>query len=244
MKTLAAIACVMALLLAPSTGRSATPDLPNLVALPPFDVQIGPADQLASASDSALRFSFATANRGTYPFDVIGIPNGRRSAQARECVQWRSLACTKRQTVGAFVLDLAHGHFHLTDYARYELRRMTSAGIPDQSPSALVAAGNKVSFCMEDTARDRRASSVYGVPLYQLCDGVQQGISSGWEDVYDYSLAGQQIELSGVPDGDYAIVVTVDPDHHFVQTSNEDDQAFTPIQLAGDGTTVTVLAHA
>src|ERR1041384_6807832 len=62
-KTLAAIACVMALLLAPSTGRSATPDLPNLVALPPFDVQIGPADQLASASDSALRFSFATANR-------------------------------------------------------------------------------------------------------------------------------------------------------------------------------------
>lgn len=39
------------------------------------------------------------------------------------------------------------------------------------------------------------------------CD--YQGLSSGWGDLYDRTLDGQWVDVTGVPAGDYVLVVEV-----------------------------------
>src|SRR5512134_1247132 len=49
--------------------------------------------------------------------------------------------------VGIFVFHPAHNHWHMADFARYELRAIN----PDGSTGAVVASTDKFSFCMIDT---------------------------------------------------------------------------------------------
>lgn len=87
-----------------------------------------------------------------------------------------------------------HGHYHISDFSVYELRR------PDDG--SVVVAANKLGFCFRDNLRYAGgASSGY------VCSN--QGITSGWADVYGKELDGQWIDITGVPEGDYIVRVTI-----------------------------------
>ena len=96
-------------------------------------------------------------------------------------------------TTADFVLSPCHGHYHFEGWASYELR---DAG------GALAAVGHKQAFCLLDTI-----PYVAGPPEGFSCDF--QGISSGWGDIYVKELDGQWVDITGVPEGDYDLVVTV-----------------------------------
>ena len=49
-----------------------------------------------------------------------------------------------------------------------------------------------------------------------------QGISVGWGDRYGYNLPGQSLDFGGNPNGDYLLIIEIDPQHHLLET-NEDD---------------------
>ncbi len=88
-----------------------------------------------------------------------------------------------------------HGHYHFIGYAAYRL-----LGTND----AVVATGAKVGFCLEDVYRwDTEANNNFKY----TCDN--QGIQSGWSDVYSESLPGQWIDITEVPAGDYTLEITV-----------------------------------
>jgi hypothetical protein len=96
-------------------------------------------------------------------------------------------------TPSDFIFSPCHGHYHLQGWATYELRDGTGA---------VVAVGHKQAFCLLDT-----------IPYTSLprvgynCDF--QGISAGWADVYSRVLDGQWVDITGVPEGDYDLVVMV-----------------------------------
>jgi subtilisin-like proprotein convertase family protein len=96
----------------------------------------------------------------------------------------------------SFVWDPCHGHYHFQGFATYRL----------MSGNTVVAAGNKVGFCLEDGGRfDTNANSF---PKYNCSD---QGIQAGWYDHYGLGLTCQWIDITGVPTGDYTLEVAVNP---------------------------------
>jgi len=86
-----------------------------------------------------------------------------------------------------------HGHYHLTGFSVYELRTLNGD---------LVVEGHKQGFCFEDSFKyDGGKTSGY------YCK--YQGITSGWGDSYYKQLSGQWIDITGVPEGDYVVRVTI-----------------------------------
>jgi hypothetical protein len=97
-----------------------------------------------------------------------------------------------------------HGHFHIRDFSVYELL--------DQS-GTLVVAGHKQGFCMEDSLKyDGGKSNGYNCGF--------QGITSGWGDWYFKQLTGQWIDITGVPEGDYIVRVSINTAGTFDEGEN------------------------
>jgi hypothetical protein len=237
------IMAVLAVALSGIGGAQAAPvvdQLPNLVPLVPYDLHVGSTDD---GTGDAIRLSVSTANRGRYALDLTAVPNTGfpQTSDAYQCVTWvTERVCQDRRLVGRFVFHAAHNHYHFEDYALYELRRLDEAGQPDMSPEGLAAPGVKASFCLIDYDRDGPPPHpVYERehPLYLTCTGSfgvgVQGISPSWRDTYVSGLDGQQILIDGVPDGDYAVVVTADPKNRLAETNETDNVSFQRVRLQG-----------
>ena len=110
---------------------------------------------------------------------------------------------------GEFIFHPEHAHIHFEGFAQFQLREVTADG----GVGAVVAAGDKVSFCLLDV--DQYDPSA-GPATYNSC-GQIQGISAGWSDVYHRGLPGQSIDITGVGDGTYWLEMVVDPDNLLVE---------------------------
>ena len=103
-----------------------------------------------------------------------------------------------------FVFAPCHGHYHIRDFSVYELLT------PDRT---VVVAGHKQGFCMEDSFKyDGGKSNGYDCGF--------QGISSGWGDWYYKQLTGQWIDITGVPEGDYIVRVSINTAGTFDEGTN------------------------
>lgn len=116
-----------------------------------------------------------------------------------------------------FEFQECHGHYHFKGFASYRL--LNSEGTE-------VATGRKVSFCLEDIIRwDPKSdtSSFY--------DCENQGIQSGWADVYDGGLPGQWIDVTNVPNGVYTLEVTMNPQHILEEADYTNNTATIQVEI-------------
>ncbi len=234
------------LLAAPAVAArpGAAEQLPNLVALPPFDIAIERAD---SGHGDAIRFATGAANRGEHPLELSGQPSSPSEAVAYQCIAWmQPRVCGDREEVGRFIWHPQHGHYHFEDFALYELRKLRRSGAPDLRQRGLVATSGKISYCIIDVEADdqnRPLLYYFPYPLYYSCfTGIGiQGISPGWKDIYAKGTIGQEIALEGVPDGTYALTVEIDPADRLMETDETDNSALVRLRLLDAGNTVEVL---
>lgn len=98
-----------------------------------------------------------------------------------------------------------HGHFHLRGYAAYELRT------PD---GTLAAAGVKQGFCLLDS------QPVHPAALAQRYDCDDQGLSSGWSDLYQRTVDGQWVDVTGLAAGAYVLTVTINAEGRLPEAVN------------------------
>ena len=101
-----------------------------------------------------------------------------------------------------FEYSSCHDHYHFESALQFELLH------PDGTPVAVGSTpviGRKQSFCMMDM---EHLAGNEG----QVFDCSNQGISAGWEDVYDQSLDCQWLDVTGVPGGSYLLRIVVNPD--------------------------------
>jgi len=185
---------------------------PDLQALPPSDVGI---EYDPGTGQKFLRFTVSIANLGQGPLDVMPVNNAttdttdayQRLYSHDNNGNWYVVSSTY---VGTFEFHPAHHHWHFDNFARYELRNLASDG---SVGTTVLASNQKVSFCIRDDlmvngSLQHAASS----ETYTNCDQVDpQGISVGWADVYPWTLPDQNIDITGIPDGDYWLVATADP---------------------------------
>lgn len=117
-----------------------------------------------------------------------------------------------------FDFSPCHGHFHMHGVADYDLL--------DATGSAVVRA-RKQGWCFRDNVPFRQGA---GPAKY---DCANQGISAGWEDIYDKSLDCQWLDITGVPGGQYRLRVTVNPDRMFEEANYGNNTVTVVVTLPG-----------
>lgn len=188
-----------------------------------------------------LRFTTAAANQGAGAIELRG---GRTDANAGTQEVFQRIHETgggfSDRLAGEFTFHPGHGHIHFDGFASYRLLKRTPA--VDGGPEGLgevVATGGKISFCLLDTARfDASLPGASLIRKYIDCDTFQ-GISVGWNDVYEKDLPDQWIDVTSVPDGAYWLEVTVDPENQLVESNEDNNVTRIPIDLVGRPTVLT-----
>ncbi len=188
--------------------------LPDLITLPPSSLYI-----TRSVDTSLLRLTNSVWNAGYGPLELwgrVGKDPGTHTVAQRI---YRADGDYQERQVGEFIFHPGHNHWHLESFSLYEIWSLSERGTLDR----LAATSDKVSYCLRDIHRvphpDQAPRMGYGTCTYG-----RQGLSVGWADVYDHYLPGQSIDISGLPDGIYALISTADP-YNLIQESDETNNA-------------------
>jgi len=161
-----------------------------------------------------LRLSNGTANVGAGRLYLYGgaiFPDNTREVIQRVFLDdgtWYD------RVAGRFVYHPEHGHIHFEEWALYSLREV----LPGDGVGQIVAKGAKTSFCILDLGvYDSSLPGYDPAGEFHSCGTTVQGLSVGWIDVYSKGLAGQNIDITGVPDGEYWLESTVDPNNDVLE---------------------------
>lgn len=198
---------------APISVASSGDLLPDLA----VDIENGIGDWHIDGNE--LRFSQASPNLGDGPMELRGgdvQPNGTQEVFQRIR---NSDGSHRDRTAGFFVFHPEHGHIHFEGYSTYNLRQSLPDSNGDGIPEVgdIVATGGKISFCLLDVdVYDDTLPNFDPAGRFHNC-GQTQGISVGWEDVYDSSLEGQLIDITNVLPGRYWLEAIVDPENRLVE---------------------------
>lgn len=166
---------------------------------------------IAPGPHRVVRFTVATPNVGTADL-VVGDPNERFDPNGDG---------DPSDGDGLFEFASCHEHYHFRNYATYELYPMLSDG----SLGTPIASAKR-GFCMRDS---RRFGGNSGRAFYLECGAPargglppiagNQGISTGWSDVYGNNLPGQLFVVDSLPPGEYVIRIVANPG--FIAQSGE-----------------------
>lgn len=147
-----------------------------------------------------LRFDAAVLNAGTSTLRFGG-PNTSVD---------RSTGATSNRLVDLrrFGYSACHAHDHMNGFATYRL--VDAAGTP-------IAVGRKQGFCIGDVIQYGSGAAPIGSFVNNRCSDMQ--LSPGFADVYARQdsvhkrfLGGQWIDVTGVPAGEYAVEIEVNPE--------------------------------
>jgi hypothetical protein len=192
-----------------------------------------------------LRFSTTIVNVGEGPFEVRGqrtsatdtlMPVTHRIYDASGA--WRDVAI-------ASVLEYSgdgHDHWHI--------RALQVSDLLTADGTSLVR-GNKQGFCFWDNAGYRLTlPGAPQAPVYRRggCGHhhevtVAMGLSIGWGDTYSYSLANQYVDVTGIADGRYRLVVTADPENWFEEAIEDNNLTWVDLEIWNGGLDVRILAY-
>jgi len=173
-------------------------------------------DRTTIPNHTLLRPSTAEPNIGTGPLELRG------SSSAPGVFQriYYSGGGFYDRYAGTFTFHPGHGHLHFDDWLVLNLR----AALSNDVVGPLVAAGAKMSFAIIDVAHYN--ASLPGSPSAAVyTGGLTQGMSVGWADVYGQNLAGQWIDITGVPPGRYWLEAVVDPDNSILESNKSNNVA-------------------
>jgi hypothetical protein len=149
---------------------------------------------------------------------------------------------------GTMTYHSTHGHMHVDDWGVFTLR-LEDINEPNPLLWPIVGEGAKLGFCLMDYGscstynghcRDAQNNILTNTdfPNYMLgggqynCSPVEQGISSGWTDIYSESLDGMWINIPpGTCNGDYYIVIEVDPNNNFLEANETNNWCKIPFTL-------------
>jgi hypothetical protein len=218
-RILFALACLAALIVpsAASGTSEGAPHYPDLITRPPYSIRL----VTGKAAGTARRLFFANTigNIGDGPLELraendatTGLTNAYQEIYTHTGPLGSKgsgqITMVSSSLVGIFVFHPAHNHWHMADFARYELRMIN----PDGSTGPVVASTDKFSFCMIDTDILDTSLVHYNMGLTHSCgQTARQGLRVGRGDTYSASLPDQFVDITTVPDGTYRLVSVADP---------------------------------
>ena len=131
----------------------------------------------------------------------------------------------------------AHNHWHQSAVATFAVRK-------DSLEGPVVALGDKMTFCLIDFDKTDLVHA-NSERVYYSGNGDLQGISVGWIDEYHMSTEGQELDLTGAPEGVYYLTHLADPEQHWLETHEDNNFAWVKFRLTRKGANpeITILDH-
>src|SRR5262245_15466768 len=77
--------------------------------------------------------------------------------------------------------------------------------------------------------------------VYTTCHPDVQGMSVGWGDTYGRTLAGQSIDFTANPSGDYKLMIEIDPKKRLLEIDDGDNTSCALLRINATTLTVQVL---
>ena len=209
--------------------------LPDLVSLPAEELGL----RVRDGGERVLRFAAVLANVGDGPLQVDPVPVVDCPAGQRLVVQTvyldgdgdaryaRDLDRGRTQLPGGCMLfHRSHDHWHFDGSAGYALTSVNG--------STPIVERSKVSFCLRDSERNLTVADRDARAYPSCARDRRQGISVGWADRYDATLAGQRLRLPAtLPDGPYCLRLTADPDGRLTESDEANNASAIVVRLAG-----------
>ena len=207
-----------------------------------------PEEVAEQGARRCLRFDQVIANEGDGPFELRYRMEGLANDQQLRQRIYASDGTFTDTTVDSYEFHPVHAHFHYKNFGRAYLYGFRPDGTLEK-----IRESRKNGFCMIDVENTRFGLDPAGAPYkgeaprtyyFPRCNTATEhdehgtymvnGISVGWADVYNWFLADQYIEISGVPDGVYVLETLANPARTVHETNLDDDAARVTIRLRGD----------
>jgi hypothetical protein len=210
--------------------------------------QVGPRELLPdldqrspfrlTMAGTKLGFASATDNVGEGPVWIRGSrPTASGPMRATQLVRMSDRSVRAYPDAGRlrYTPSSSHTHWHLLGFQRYELRTLEGD---------LVVRDRKSGFCLADHygLAARRVTAFTGGSFYGNCAqsnpgalAVEQGTSIGFTDLYPAHFHGQNLDLRGVPAGDYVLVHRANPDQRLEEIDYTNNDASLRIRLRWSG---------
>ncbi|PYP05397.1 MAG: hypothetical protein DMD27_07185 [Gemmatimonadetes bacterium] len=192
-----------------------------------------------------LRYSTTIVNVGSGPFELHGQRASNAEPEMSVIQRVFDDAGGSRDIATSAVMVYAgdgHNHWHVRDLQLQEVFRAdgTSAGRSD-----------KRGFCFWDNVSYRLTlPGAPQSPVYQESGCGDQGsvttavgLSIGWGDIYSASLPDQNVNITGLADGRYRLVVTADPGGWFAESDEANNSTWVDFELYRHGKRVRVLGY-
>ena len=119
-----------------------------------------------------------------------------------------------------FTFSQCHQHYHLMDFLRAELVDPDTGLVVTRADGQVVS--QKQGFCIEDV--DQVAGNTPG-----KYDCQNQGLTSGWSDVYTNELNCQWIDVTDVKPGKYTLRLTVNAGGTLPEADTSNNSALIPV---------------
>jgi hypothetical protein len=163
-----------------------------------------------------LRVSTGTPNIGTGILQLQGgqiNPDGTQEVLQRI---FRSDGSFIDVVAGDFTYHPTHMHIHVENWTQIRLRQW----LPGDGVGSVIVESQKTSFCVLDLQPYNTSLPGFSnIPTFASCGSVIQGLSVGWKDLYTKGLDGQQLNITGVPPGQYWIEAEVNPARTIVESN-------------------------
>lgn len=207
--------------------------LPDLETLPPYDLRYVVNN---ATGYRQVRFSNAVWNKGAGDLELFGEMDD--TGHTISVVQQISttFGLPLDVPIGEFLFHNQHDHWHWEGFSTYEVWSVHQNGSLD----SLQATAGKVSYCVRDnvpaTQFFTQMDSLPGTPRYRTftsCFWEHQGLSVGWVDIYQESLAGQYVDISHLADGSYALVSIADPGNRIIEVDETNNTAIVYFNISG-----------
>jgi hypothetical protein len=214
----------------PTPGGSTAPYTqwyPDFLPLPPKGMTIE-----GTASTRRLRFDTAIANVGAGHVQVRNVKRDGQNVAVQDILDGANRVVYSRDA-SSFVYFDAHGHNHVDDIARYELRQGTAGG-------PLIKTAAKISFCVEDSYKHNPNTTE--TARYPDCLPDIMGMTRGYADLYTRDLPGQEFSVAGMAAGEYTIVIHADPNSRFMDGSRANNVAWLRFHMDPAAGTLRLLA--
>ncbi len=195
--------------------------LPDIRTVVPKQLQIVNAQQR-----EVLRFSNGIANTGAGHWRMRPQVVGSEQAAIQEILDADGNVVAQKE-VSRYEFHVEHDHWHIDRVALFEIR--------SGSPTGPIVGANsiKVTFCLIDWYK-LDDNPAHGERSYFHCDAERQGISPGWVDQYHQATEGQQLDITGIPAGEYYLVSTSNPDGNFIEVDTTNNTAWVKFRLSRD----------
>jgi hypothetical protein len=231
----------------PVRPSPAVAELPNLQAMPPWDLtfaypvtngttdppqalptpggRVGchPEELQQAQPVRCLRMAFGVRNTGRGPMDLF-LGAGSEPAD-RPLIQrvYRSDGTSFERDAGLAVFHASHGHYHHDKAIGLEL--LTADGRP--------AAG----LHLKGFAHRNELLREWTM-FHPTWDTEGFGLTAGWGDYYEWDRPGNYVDFGLNPDGRYVLRLTADPVGGILESNEADNAGYSVIDVAGDRVTL------